>query len=50
LLPATRADLLRRLGRRREAAAAYGEALELMTSEAERRYIDRRLVEVTSPR
>jgi RNA polymerase sigma-70 factor (ECF subfamily) len=43
LLPATRADLLRRLDRRAEAAAAYGEALELATSDAERRYIARRL-------
>ncbi|MGF1426695.1 RNA polymerase sigma factor [Kitasatospora sp. LaBMicrA B282] len=45
LLPATRADLLRRLGRRREAAAAYREALELAGSDAERRYLRRRLGE-----
>ncbi|MGA5822821.1 RNA polymerase sigma factor [Kitasatospora sp. NPDC094028] len=45
LLPATRADLLRRLGRRREAAAAYREALELAGSGAERRYLRRRLAE-----
>ena len=33
LLPATRADLLRRLGRRAEAAAAYREALTLAATE-----------------
>jgi RNA polymerase sigma-70 factor (ECF subfamily) len=49
LLPATRADLLRRLGRRREAADAYRAALELVTGEAERRYLRRRLAEVTGP-
>jgi RNA polymerase sigma-70 factor (ECF subfamily) len=46
LLPATRADLLRRLGRAAEASAAYREALELATSEPERRYLSRRLAEV----
>jgi RNA polymerase sigma-70 factor (ECF subfamily) len=46
LLAATRADLLRRLERREEAAAAYCEALELTTSEAERRYLTRRLAEM----
>jgi RNA polymerase sigma-70 factor (ECF subfamily) len=45
LLAATRADLLRRLGRRDEAAAAYREALESTASEAERRYLTRRLDE-----
>ena len=45
LLAATRADLLRRLGRRDEAAEAYREALELTTSDAERRYLARRLAE-----
>ncbi|HZR50608.1 MAG TPA: sigma-70 family RNA polymerase sigma factor [Streptosporangiaceae bacterium] len=43
LLPATRADLLRRLGRDAEAAAAYRQALELAASEADRRYLRRRL-------
>jgi RNA polymerase sigma-70 factor (ECF subfamily) len=43
LLPATRADLLRRLGRRSEAAAAYRAALALTTGDAERRYLERRL-------
>jgi RNA polymerase sigma-70 factor, ECF subfamily len=46
LLPATRADLLRRLDRRSEAAAAYREALELATTDAERRYLTRRLGEM----
>ena len=43
LLPATRADLLRRLDRRAEAAAAYRDALALATSDAEGRYLTRRL-------
>jgi RNA polymerase sigma-70 factor, ECF subfamily len=45
LLPATRADLLRRLGRRSEAAAAYRDALELASTDAERRFLSRRLAE-----
>jgi RNA polymerase sigma-70 factor, ECF subfamily len=45
LLPATRADFLRRLGRSAEAAAAYAEALELASTDAERRYLSRRLAE-----
>ena len=49
LLPATRADLLRRLGRQDEAAAATGEALGLAGNDAERRYLARRLAEVTAP-
>jgi RNA polymerase sigma-70 factor (ECF subfamily) len=47
LLAATRADLLRRLERFEEAEAAYRQALELALSEPERRYLDRRLAEVT---
>ena len=47
LLPATRADLLRRLGRPAEAAAAYRQALELAATDAERRYLARRLAETT---
>ncbi|MFL5416386.1 MAG: RNA polymerase sigma factor [Myxococcales bacterium] len=43
---ATRADLLRRLGRRFEAAAAYRRARELSGNEIERRFLDRRLTEV----
>jgi RNA polymerase sigma-70 factor (ECF subfamily) len=46
LLPAAKADILRRLGRRAEAAAAYERALELVTHDAERRYLERRLREV----
>jgi RNA polymerase sigma-70 factor, ECF subfamily len=45
LLPATRADLLRRLGRRVEAATAYRAALDLAATDAERRYLARRLAE-----
>ncbi|HMI88089.1 MAG TPA: sigma-70 family RNA polymerase sigma factor [Polyangiaceae bacterium] len=43
LLPAARADLLRRLGQTREAAAAYREALALVGNEPERRFLARRL-------
>ncbi|MEU7877780.1 RNA polymerase sigma factor [Microbispora bryophytorum] len=43
LLPAARADLLRRLGRTAEAAGAYREAAELAATDAERRYLARRL-------
>jgi RNA polymerase sigma-70 factor, ECF subfamily len=46
LLPATRADLLRRLDRRSEAAASYREALAMAPTEPERRYLQRRLTEV----
>jgi RNA polymerase sigma-70 factor, ECF subfamily len=44
-----RADLLRRLGRLDEAAAAYRAALPRIDNEAERRFISRRLAEVQSP-
>ena len=47
-LPAARADLLRRLGRAEEAAAAYREALALTENAAERRFLQRRLEEVTA--
>jgi len=47
LLPATRADFLRRLGRAPEAAGAYREALELARTDAERRYLSRRLAETS---
>jgi RNA polymerase sigma-70 factor, ECF subfamily len=47
LLPATRADLLRRLGRDREAAASYRRALELVPTDAEWRFLRRRLSEVS---
>jgi RNA polymerase sigma-70 factor, ECF subfamily len=46
LLPAARADLLRRLGRRSEAADAYREALALVGNDPERAYLSRRLSEV----
>ncbi len=46
LLPATRADLLRRLDRRDEAAASYRQALSLVPTEPERRFLQRRLAEV----
>ncbi len=46
LLPASRADLLRRLGRRDEAAEAYREALALVGNEPERAYLLGRLAGV----
>jgi RNA polymerase sigma-70 factor (ECF subfamily) len=46
LLPASRADLLRRLGRHNDAAESYREALSLTRTEAERRYLSRRLTEI----
>jgi len=48
LLPAAKADVLRRLGRRAEAAAAYERSLRLVTHASERRYLERRLREVRS--
>jgi RNA polymerase sigma-70 factor (ECF subfamily) len=49
LLPATRADLLRRLGRFDEAAEAYRRALALAGTDAERRFLHQRLAEVSVP-
>lgn len=46
LLHAARADLLRRLGATPEAARSYARALELVTNESERRFLERRLREV----
>jgi len=46
LLPAARADLLRRQGRWPEAADAYREALAMVANDPERRYLSRRLAEV----
>ena len=43
LLPAARADFLRRLGRTAEAAGAYREALALAPTDAERRFLSRRI-------
>jgi RNA polymerase sigma-70 factor, ECF subfamily len=45
-LHATRADLLTRLDRIEEARAAYGRALELVHSDAERRLLEARLAEL----
>ena len=45
-LPAIRADLLRRLGRREEAAEAYRAALELVENSAEREFLAARLAQV----
>ncbi|WP_409463322.1 RNA polymerase sigma factor [Amycolatopsis sp. GA6-003] len=42
LLPATRADLLSRLGRTAEAEAAYTEAIVLATNETERTFLETR--------
>ena len=44
-LHSTRAELLRRLGREREARLAYRRALELGGAEPERRFLERRLRE-----
>jgi RNA polymerase sigma-70 factor, ECF subfamily len=48
-LPAAKADLLRRLGRRGEAARAYQAALELTDNSAERDFLTRRITEVSVP-
>ncbi|MFD4544944.1 RNA polymerase sigma factor [Streptomyces sp. NPDC058466] len=48
LLPATRADLLRRMGRTAEAAEAYARALELVENDAERHFLEKRLAECRS--
>ena len=47
-LHATRAELLRRLGRLDDARAAYERALELVHSDAERRFLEGRLAELRS--
>jgi RNA polymerase sigma-70 factor (ECF subfamily) len=49
-LHATRADFLRRLGRPAEARVAYGRALELVHSDHERRFLQRRLAELGDER
>ena len=43
LVPATRADLLRRLNRHQEAVVAYREAITLASTDADRRFLARRL-------
>ncbi|RSN19464.1 RNA polymerase subunit sigma-24 [Streptomyces sp. WAC 05977] len=47
LLPATRADLLRRLGRIEEAAGAYREALALAGTDVERAHLSEKLAEIS---
>jgi RNA polymerase sigma-70 factor (ECF subfamily) len=49
LLHAARADLLRRTGSLKEAAKSYARALELVTNDSERRFLERRLSEVQRP-
>jgi RNA polymerase sigma-70 factor (ECF subfamily) len=46
LFHSARADLLRRMGAHAEAARSYARALELVTNDRERRYLERRLQEV----
>jgi len=46
LLHAARADLLRRMGSAGDASVSYRRALALVTNDAERRYLERRLAEV----
>ncbi len=46
---AARADLLRRAGRHEEAAIAYAAAIARCGNEIERRYLERRLVDMGSP-
>ena len=48
LLHAARADLLRRLGKKDEALKSYKQALLLVTNESERRFLERRLEEVST--
>ena len=48
LFHSARADLLRRLGRRADAARAYRQAANLVTNDTERTFLERRLAEVMS--
>jgi RNA polymerase sigma-70 factor (ECF subfamily) len=48
LLHSARAELLRRMGFREESAKAYLQALDLVTNDSERRFLERRLHEVTN--
>ncbi len=48
LFHSTRADLLRRLGRVADAAAAYRRARALAPTTAEQRFLDRRLAEISA--
>jgi RNA polymerase sigma-70 factor (ECF subfamily) len=49
LLPAIRADMLRRLSRLDEAAQCYRHAFDLATTDTERNFLARRLAEVAGP-
>jgi len=49
LLPATRAELLTRLGRTDEAAAAVRESLALPVNDAQRRLLEQRLAQLVDP-
>jgi len=46
LFHAAQADILRRMGRQKESATAYGKALELATNKVEQQYLRRRLSEL----
>src|SRR5437764_55797 len=48
LLHATRGEMLARLGRRAEAAAAFARALELTRNETEREFLRRRATQLSS--
>ena len=48
LYHSSRADLLRRCGRPDDAAVAYRRALALVRTSPERRFLERRLAEVTT--
>ena len=48
-LHATRAELLRRLGRGEDARAAYERALELVHADSERSFLQRKLAELDTP-
>ena len=50
LYHAARADLLRRMGRDREALENYQRGLALTTNAVELRYLRRRIAELTSPK
>ncbi|HEY3842551.1 MAG TPA: RNA polymerase sigma factor [Acidimicrobiales bacterium] len=49
LYPAARADMLRRLDRWPEAASAYRRALDLVSTESERRFLEGRLAQTSRP-
>jgi RNA polymerase sigma-70 factor, ECF subfamily len=48
LLPATRADLLRRLGHNEQAVESYRRAFELAPTDAERRYLAKRIAQTSN--